>query len=77
MEDKNRKIQFLYQFRRFKTRVLGEYINFSSSHLNLSPLVSYFKRGKERQKLIEHGSSLRFLQQGGKNCYMEKPVFLL
>lgn len=77
MEDKNTGIQFLYHFRMFKTRVLGEYISFLSSHFNLGPSVSYFKRGKERWKLSEHGSSLRFLQQGGKNCCVEKPVFLL
>lgn len=77
MEDKNTGIQFLYHFRMFQTRVLGEYISFLSSHFNLGPLVSYFKRGKERWKLSEHGSSLRFLQQGGKNCCVEKPVFLL
>lgn len=55
MEDNNTGIQFLYCFRRFKTRVLGEYINFSSSYFNLRPLVSYFKRRKQRWKFPEHG----------------------
>lgn len=77
MEEENSGIQFLYCLRRFKTRVLGEYINFLTSYFNLRPLVSYFKRGNERWKFSEHGNSLRFLQQGGKNCCMKKPVFPL
>lgn len=63
MEDKNTGIQFLYHFRMFKTRVLGEYMIFWSVIWILDLQCPVPKEGK-RLKFSEHGSSDSYSRVG-------------
>lgn len=60
MEDKDTGIQFLYHFKRFKNRVLGEYIYFTAITLNLdiwSPISREGKTDGNCQSMAVHSDS--------------------